>query len=335
MLTSSLFSLPGKLRMGLDLVLPRGHRPTESIGAFVRRRFGQEAVEKIADPLLGGIYVAPADRLSLRATFPRLADLERDKRSLILALRKIPSRGSPFRTLRGGMSALIEALRDRLEETEILTGTEVTTLERKDGGYRVEFEGGGVRADAVILALPGPRAARLVEPFAPELSRRVGSILHVSTATVSLGYSRTESEHLDANGFVIPRGERKRILACTWSSSKFEGRTEPGGLLVRCFVGGFGREDQVQLPAEELIAMARQELEEMMGLTAKPDATKVFRWHKANPIYGIGHLVRVDGIESALEDIPGLYLAGSAYRGVGIPDCIHEAGRLAERIRKS
>lgn len=332
---SGLVSVPGKLRMALDLVLPRGRGGDESISSFVGRRFGREAVEKIAEPLMAGIFVAPADRLSIRATFPRLAELEREKRSLILALRRLPSSGesSPFRTLRSGMSTFVEALRDRIGPAgEVRTSAPARSVSRVGGKWRVEFEGGSLDADHVVLACPAPAAARILADAAPPLATRVRGILYVSTATVTLGYRAPSRQPPEGTGFVIPRRERRRILACTWASLKFEGRAPDGDLLVRCFFGGAGREAEATRPDADLIRIAREELSFLMGLPDEPATAVVFRWPSTNPVYEVGHEARMAAIDECIAAFPGLHLVGAGYRGVGIPDCVREAGRIAERI---
>lgn len=333
---SGLVSLPGKLRMALDLVLPRGRDRDESIGSFVGRRFGREAVEKIAEPLLAGIFVAPADSLSLRSTFPRLAELEREHRSLIWALRRRPSTsvgGSLFRALRGGMSGLVDALRDRLgPAVEVRTSAPARSVSRVGSKWRVDFEGGGIEAEDVVLACPAPAAARLLSEAAPSLAERIGAIPYVSTATVSLGYRAPSFRPPQGTGFVIPRRERRRILACTWSSMKFEGRAPEDGLLVRCFFGGAGREAEATRSDAELIRIAREELSALMGLQDEPAVTAVFHWPATNPIYRVGHEAKMAAIDRTLAAFPGLHLAGAGYRGVGIPDCVRDAAGIALRI---
>jgi oxygen-dependent protoporphyrinogen oxidase len=331
---SGLLSLTGKLRMAMDLVLPRGGKGDESIGSFVGRRFGREAVEKIAEPIMAGIFVAPADRLSLRSTFPRLAELEREKRSLILALRDLPSSPTgPFRALRGGMATLVDVLRDRLGSVEVRTRSPARSVSRVGSRWRIGFDGGDVDADDLVLACPAPVGARLLASAAPGVAERIGRIPYVSTSTVTLGYRSPARRPPEGTGFVIPRRERRRILACTWSSEKFEGRAPEGALLVRCFFGGAGREAEAASSDPDLIRVAREELRDLMGVADEPDVAAVFRWPSTNPIYEVGHEARVAEIEAELARLPGLHLVGAGYRGVGIPDCVRDAGRAAERIR--
>jgi len=335
-LKTRLISWPGKLRMALDLVLPRGHDSgDESVGAFIRRRLGREALEKIADPILGGIHVSDADCLSLTSAFPRLKELERQHRSLILGMRSESSReardaGSPFRTLPGGMVELVSALQAGLQGVELRTRSPVEQISRS---LEVVTAAETIQADAMILALP-PHAARdILRTGHPELAEAMGTIRSVSTATVALAYRDAQpSVALDATGFVISRGESRRILACTWSSRKFAGRAPEGALLVRCFLGGERGEELLRQGDEALVQIARQELSELMGLQDAPVFSVVYRWEKANPVLEVGHPARLKRIESALEASRNLFVAAGGIRGVGIPDCVRDAKNVARLL---
>jgi oxygen-dependent protoporphyrinogen oxidase len=310
-LASGLFSLGGKFRMAMDLILPRGpEMEDESIGAFVRRRLGREALEKLAEPVMAGIYVASADELSLRATFPRFAEMEREHRSLIRALRRAPPSGptSPFVTLRGGMRELVDRLVSRMTGVTFVGGREVVALEP---GWRVRLDGSVMEADVVVLAVPGPCAARLWAG--------VPAIRHVSTATVSLGYRGRLD--LDGTGHVIPRSQRKGMVACTWTSSKFEGRAPADRTLIRCF---YDRTDG------DLARRAHEELREVLPLGGEPEFARAFTWPDASPVYEVGHIRRVEEFEARLP--PGLHVAGAGFHGIGIPDCIRDGRAVARRI---
>jgi oxygen-dependent protoporphyrinogen oxidase len=308
-LKSGLISFGGKLRMGLDLLLPRGPElEDESIGSFVRRRLGQEALEKLAEPIMAGIYAASADELSLRSTFPRFADMEREDRSLIKALRKIPPSGnlSPFLTLRGGISELVDKLVAAMPSAKFIAGeaTRVTA-------GKVTLTEGELEADHVVLAIPAP-AAKKLWPDAPEVK-------YVTTSTVSLCYPRFGD--LEGTGFVIPRGEKRKILACTWTSNKFEGRAPEHRLLVRCFVKG---------DVDDPEALARWEMREMLHAPYEPLFSKVFTWKDRNPVYEVGHARKIAEAEAKLP--PWLHLAGSGFHGAGIPDCIKDGRAVARKI---
>ncbi len=332
-LTTRLLSWKGKLRAGLDLFLPRGEeRDDESLGAFLRRRLGDELVDRIADPLLGGIHAARADRLSLQATFPRLKEIERRHRSLILGMRRAapPAGESPFRTLPGGMGELVESLRAALAGIEIRTEARVEEI---IPGKGILTKHDGMAAQAVVAAMSPPAAAGLFAKSSPALAQALRAIPAVSTATISLAYRRPHpAVSLAATGFLIPRAEKRRILACTWSSRKFAGRAPDGDLLVRAYVGGEGGEELLKGTDELLSGIAREELAAIMGIRETPAFAVVHRWSKANPILEVGHAAKLARIEKVLEECPGVFLTGGGYRGVGIPDCVRDARDTARQV---
>jgi len=340
--TSSLFSLPGKLRMALDLLLPRGGGDDESLGAFVRRRLGAEALERVAQPLVAGIYTADPDDLSLTATMPRFIELERTERSVILglrrALRRAPlpgtsgARWSLFVTFAGGMEELVTTLAARLPAGAVALKQRVSVLERTGGRWRVATsEGGSFDADHVILATEAHATARLTRYVDPALATLVEEIPYASAATVSLGYRRTDVPHvLDGFGFVVPRSEGKALLAGTFASVKYPGRAPEGHVLIRGFLGGMLNAGVLAEDDDALVARARGELRDALGIAAEPVLTRLHRWPASMPQYRVGHLARVETIERALGALPGLSLAGAAYRGVGIADCVHSGEAAAE-----
>jgi oxygen-dependent protoporphyrinogen oxidase len=349
---SSLISPLGKLRMGLDLFIPpRRDDGDESLASFIRRRLGQEALDKIAEPLMAGIHVADPERLSLKSTFPRFVELEQKHGSLIKGMlaqkRRAPGvsangtgrKLSVFMTLRGGLRELVEVLAAHLDG-QLLTNTRAVRLERvpdsaasgSHGRYHVHLDTGQTLvADAVVLAAPAYAAADLVELMHPTLATKLRTIRYVSTATVSLGFRRDEFEHpLDGFGFVVSARDKSRLMACTWTSTKFGNRAPQEHVLVRGFVGGPRNEGLVTLSEEALIELVRDELRQVMGVRARPVVARVYRWPQANPQYDVGHLDRVSEIEVMAATLPGVYLTGSAYRGVGIPDCIEQGQKTAE-----
>ncbi len=340
---SPLFSWPGKLRMALDLVLPRGHDDDESLGAFVRRRLGREALERVAQPLVAGIYTADPDDLSLAATMPRFLELERRERSIVLAMwraaRRAPQAGtsgarwSLFVTFKQGMEEMITALAARLPAGAALVKHRVATLERGGAGWRVAIDGvGPIEADRVIVTSEAHAAARLLRYADPALSTLLAEIPYAGSATVSLGYRRDDVPHpLDGFGFVVPRAERRALIACTFSSVKYPGRAPEGHVLLRGFLGGALDAGTLALDDGALVARTRDELRQALGITAEPVLTRVFRWPAAMPQYHVGHLARIDTIERRLAAHPGLGLAGGAYRGVGIADCVRSAEAAADR----
>ena len=341
--TSSLFSLTGKLRMALDLVLPRGGGDDESLGAFVRRRLGAEALERVAQPLVAGIYTADPDDLSLNATLPRFLELERTDRSIILglrrALRRAPlpgtsgARWSLFVTFAAGMEELVTALAARLPAGAVVLKQRVSALERAGARWQVATsEGSRFDADRVILATEAYATARLTRYLDPALATLVEEISYASAATVSLGYRRADVPHaLDGFGFVVPRSEGKTLLAGTFSSVKYPGRAPESHVLIRGFLGGMLNAGVLAEDDDTLVARARGELREALGIAAEPVLTRLHRWPASMPQYRVGHLTRVETIERALDALPGLSLAGAAYRGVGIADCVHSGEAAAER----
>jgi oxygen-dependent protoporphyrinogen oxidase len=337
--------------MGLDLLIPKRQAQTdESLGSFIRRRLGQEAVEKFAGPVMAGIYVADPDRLSMHSTFPNFVEMEQQHGSLIKAMqiaKKQQAASSTngqaptmFHSLRGGMGRLVEALLPQLKG-DLRLNCQVATLRPVSPGFEITLANSNApsfKTDAVVLAIPAYAAADLVDPLQPQLAAQLRNIRYVSTATVSLGYRRAEvlAQHpLDGFGFLIPKREQRQIIACTWTSTKFNHRAPADGVLLRSFVGGYAQEHLVNLPDETLIALVREELADIMKLTAEPVTHKIFRWEKGNPQYEVGHLERVAEIERLGEQLPGLYFAGSAYRGIGLPDCIKSALTTVDKIFKA
>jgi oxygen-dependent protoporphyrinogen oxidase len=342
-LTSGLFSPAGKLRMALDLVLPRGgHGDDESLGGFVRRRLGAQALERIAQPLVAGIYTADPDDLSLAATMPRFLELERRERSLILGLaraaRRAPRPGtsgarfSLFVSLKAGMGELVEALAGRLPAGAVHLKQRVMGLERAGTRWRVGLvDGPPIEADHVILATEAHAASRLLRYVDPPLAELLQLVTYAGSVTVSLGYRRADVPHpLDGFGFVVPRREGRDLLACTFSSVKYAGRAPEGHVLLRCFLGGALNAGLLERDDDELVRRAREALRSALGIAAEPRLTRLARHPASMPQYAVGHLARVETIERGAAALPGLHLAGSGYRGVGIADCVRAAEAAAD-----
>jgi oxygen-dependent protoporphyrinogen oxidase len=347
-LASSVFSWRGKLRLGLDLILPRGPGAgDESLGSFVRRRLGREALERVAQPLVGGIYTADPDRLSLGATMPRFLALEREHRSLILGLRRTARTGeaagvsgarwSLFVTLAGGMEELVAALAARLPAGTVRLSTPVGAVAPTASGWRVDLGAGPpIDADGVVLAGPVPAMAGIVNAADRPLAGLLEGIPCASSATVTLAYPRARVGHpLDGFGFVVPRVEGRAILACTFSSVKYPGRAPAGFALLRVFVGGAMQADLLARDDRALLKLAHEDVASLLGITGDPVLSRVARHPGAMPQYEVGHLDRVAAIEARLETLPGLALAGGAYRGVGIADCVRSGEAAAERLNSS
>jgi oxygen-dependent protoporphyrinogen oxidase len=342
---SGVFSWRGKLRMGLDLLLPRrASGGDESLGSFVRRRLGREALERVAQPLVGGIYATAPDRLSLAATMPRFLALEREHRSLILALRRATpprdaaaasgARWSLFVTLAGGMEELVAALAARLPAGAVRLGAAVTAVAPSPHGWTVRLAGGAaLAADGVVLAAPAYQVAVMVRDTDAPLARLLGGIGYASSATVTLAYPRAAVRHpLDGFGFVVPGVERRPTIACTFSSVKYPGRAPEGTVLLRVFLGGALQAELLERDDATLARLAHEDVAALLGIRALPILTRLWRHPRAMPQYEVGHLERIAAIETRLGSLPGLALAGGAYRGVGIADCIHSGELAAERL---
>jgi oxygen-dependent protoporphyrinogen oxidase len=341
---SPLFSWPGKLRMALDLVRPRRRGDAdESLGAFVRRRLGREALERVAQPLVGGIYTADPERLSLAATMPRFRELERRHRSVILGLRAAARRApatngnagarySLFVAPADGMEASIEALARRLPEGAVRLRAPVTALARDAGRWRLRAGGETLDADAVIVAAPAYVAGTLLEPLDAALARDLAAIGYASSATVTLAFRTADVPSLRGYGFVVPAVERRALLACTYASRKFPGRAPEGHEVLRAFLGGALHPDLASGDDAALVGLVREELRTLLGVAAAPLLVRVHRHPRAMPQYAVGHLDRVAAIEARVAALPGLALVGGAYRGVGIPDCVRGAEAAADRL---
>jgi len=359
--TTDIFSWPAKLRIALEMFVPRraaDDDTDESLAAFVRRRFGREALERMAQPMVGGIYTADPELLSLRATMPRFIQMERDHGSVIRALLKARRRaeakeqggsiGANGRAARGtsgaryglflsldaGLQLLTDRLAERLPPGTIRAGARVESLTFDEATRRWALQLGGgerVAADAVCLALPAHASARLLRAADPALASELEAIPYASTATVNLAFRRADIPHpLDGFGFVVPHVERRRVIACSFSSVKFAGRAPEGHALLRAFVGGALQPEMFRLDDEAMRRAALEDLRELLGVTAPPLFAQVSRWPRSMAQYAVGHTARMGRVRARLEQLPSLRLAGNAYTGAGIPDCVRE-GRTAAR----
>ena len=352
-ITSPLFSWPAKMRMTVEPFIPaKRDDEDESISDFITRRLGREAADKIGGPLMAGIYVADPARLSLLSTFPQFRAMEKKYGSLIRAMRaaaKRPASGMPmFMSLRDGMGRLIEALVEPIRD-KCLTSIGITAIKRTGdkfalavGGSRSRVTGDtqkrvppGEAFDALILATPLYQAAELMQDMIPQAANALREIRYVSTATVSLGFKlplKGVDQALDGFGFVVPASEKRNLLACTWSSVKFEGRAPQGHVLMRAFVGGEGREEMVDWTDDRLIEVVRGELRSIMDIHDDPVIARVFRWPQGNPQYDVGHADRMKAFMGQIAQVPGLHVAGSGYNGIGLPDCIRSGKEAAEAV---
>ena len=337
-LVSPLISWLGKLRMGLDLVLPRraAGLPEESLAAFVRRRLGREALEAIAQPMVSGIYTADPETLSLAATMPQFLDLERDHRSLILGMmarmkkQKAMAQGASgpryglFLSLEGGLQTLVDALAAKLAGVDVRLNAPAEALRREDDAWVLRAGGQDLRAGRVVLALPAHVAARLApEPLAAELA----AIPYAGVATVNLAFPAAACPALPmAAGFVIPAVEGRSTIACTIAHQKYPGRVPADTVLLRAFVGGALHEDRLDLDDAAMVAATLADLRLYLGALPEPRLARVHRWPKAMAQYVLGHRERLQRLRALTP--PGLHLVGNGYEGVGIPDVAAQAARV-------
>jgi oxygen-dependent protoporphyrinogen oxidase len=328
---SALLSPEGKARFAAepDVPVAPGHED-ESVASFVSRRFGREAYEALVEPLMTGIYGGDGDRLSLQSTFPQLRVIELEHGSLLRGLSApAPHDRPPFLSLRDGMGALPAALRGGFERTRVLTGQRALRVVE---GFELELEDGEtISADGLLLATPAFVTAELLAELDPDLAAAHTEIPYASSVVVTLGFSRADVVPLDGYGYVVPRSEGSDVLACTWSSQKWEGRAPDGAVLLRVYAGRFGGRDVTVDADDELVGLARAEVS-FLDVTAEPVLTRVQRWPWGMPQYLLGHPERLERIEQELAAHPGLALAGAAYRGVGIPDCIASGEAAAAAI---
>lgn len=333
-----LFTWPGKIRMGMEMVIPKKDGgEDESIGSFMRRRFGQEAVDYLAEPLLAGIHAGDVDRLSIRALFPRFLETEQRFGSLLRHFRAHPtprSKDGAFKSLPGGLGEMIAALERVLPADCIRRNTVVKSVRAEAGGYVVETTSGEMlRARAVISATPAFVAARTLASVAPNTAQRCGDIPYASAATVAMAFNRDQISHsLAGSGWVVPRVEATGIMAGTWLSSKWPGRAPEGKALLRAFFGGARDPKALEKTDAELIDTALQAMRPLIGISGAPLFTRVYRWENANAQHEVGHLDRIAAIDRDLPNHPGLFVTGSGFRGVGIPDCVADARATARKV---
>lgn len=331
--------------MGMEPFVRRAKQGVdESLAGFVRRRMGSELLNKIAGPLMAGIHAGDPERLSLRSTFPMFADMEQADGSLVLGMLKrkkaqagkaiTANRPSMFTTLAGGLQQLPDAIVRQLNPQFLRVNCRVQSLVLEGQQYRIALaDGSSLLADNVVFTTPAYATADIIQTLDPALAETLRAIRYVSTSTVSLGFRRSEITcPLNGFGFIVPATEGRRINACSWSSTKFNHRAPEDCVLMRVFVGGALAENLAEQDEAALIELARRELREILGITAIPVLAKAYRWHRSNPQYEVGHSKLLSAIDHAVEAHVGLYLAGAAYRGSGIPDCIQSGRNTALNI---
>ncbi|HEX3015829.1 MAG TPA: protoporphyrinogen oxidase [Desulfobacteria bacterium] len=351
---SPLISWPGKLRMGLDFILPRRKEQSdESLASFVTRRLGKEALDKIGEPLIGGIHGSNSQTMSLKASFPRFLKMEADYRSLIVAMlaarhksAKQKQKTQPlkpgekkktyFMSFKGGMSDLVNGIVAKLDPAKVLTGCKVNAIEKLAADkYRVAIEGREpLEADAVIITSPAWDTAELLANLDHDVAVKLREIPQASSATINLIFKRKDVPgDLGSFGFVIPASEKQQLNALTYSSVKWDYRVPDATYVsIRTFVGGGRNQELALLPDEQLIDIAKRELAKIIGLRGEPVLARVNHWTEARPQYVLGHLDRIKFIDDKLAAAnPGIALAGASYRGIGVPDCINDGLKAVEQ----
>ncbi len=343
LLRSDLFSWRGKTRMLADLVLPRGTGEDESLESFVVRRLGREALDRVAEPLIAGIHAAEPETMSLKASFPRFLEMERSHRSLILAARAstapspTPTTPSHFASFRLGMGSLVDGLLRAIDGVEIRTGVAASRMTRSGDRFRVGLDDGSpdLVTSGVVLAAPASTAARLLSDLAPGATATLAETRQVSTAGITMAFEDEDLPELSGTGFVVPPVQGRRITGVTYLSRKWAGRAPTGHSLLRVFVGGRRGQDLIRSGAETLVEVAAGEVGSMLGVTAPPLRTWVKTWPGGLHQYTMGHLDRVARAEREVSSIGAIELAGAAFHGIGLNECIDSGDRAASRLLAS
>lgn len=337
MLTTLLFSFGTKLRMAQELFSARRNEPEdESVGEFVRRHFGQEMVDRVAEPLLAGVYGGNSERLSVRAVLPRFAEMERESGSLVRATLKAKAKrlgGKPqplFTSLKNGMQQMVDALVNALPKSSLQLGQKNLLLRPVNEDWQLENGGIQEKFQAVLLAVPALAAAEILRQFHPGLIEGLRRIEYTSSVAVALAYENIELPA--GHGFLVPRSEGRKLMACTFVHKKFPYRAPDGKQLLRCFFSSSRLSDLLSYSDDDFAAMARQELKDILGISALPIFARTFRWDRAMAQYETGHLERVAAMEKIMGGMPGFYIIGNSLHGIGVPDCIKSARLAVEQI---
>jgi oxygen-dependent protoporphyrinogen oxidase len=339
-LSTRLLGPSAKLRALMELALPRGPGGEESIAAFVSRRFGAGVARTVVDAMVAGIFAGDAERLSIRSAFPKIWDLERTDRSVILGAIKQMRRDGKARgsgkifSFDDGVQVLTDAMAGKLADLKLKTTVE--TISRDGDGLKIAIadESGRreIQASAAVIALPAYAAAGVLKTIAPGVAGILSTILYAPVAVVHLGY-RTEDAGRsgDGFGFLVPRSEPVRILGCIFATTIFPGRAPSGRSLLTAFVGGAREPTLVSLPDDELVSLVSGELTRILG-AGRPVFHRVVKHERAIPQYEIGHGARLAALDAVLAGVPGVSLAGNAYRGIGVADCVREAPIVARSV---
>ncbi|WP_053365494.1 protoporphyrinogen oxidase [Bacillus sp. FJAT-27245] len=343
-ITTGLFSIPGKIRAAADFILPKSPAgKDQALGHFFRRRLGNEVVENLIEPLLSGIYAGDIDKMSLMSTFPQFYQVEQKYRSLILGMKKTTpsaarqpaapakSKGGGFLTFRTGLQSFVDAIESKLEPNSVLKGFKVTNIVKEDGFYEINLANGEpIIADCVISAVPHHVAQSVFSeyPFFEPLK----SIPSTSVATVAMAFPESAiKKDIEGTGFVVSRNADYTITACTWTHKKWAHAAPPGKALLRCYVGRAGDDTVVDLSDDKIVRIVLEDLNKTMEITEKPEFVVISRWKDSMPQYTVGHRQRLETLRRHVsEELPGVYLAGASYEGVGLPDCIDQ-GEAAVR----
>jgi oxygen-dependent protoporphyrinogen oxidase len=344
---SSLFSWSTKLRMARELLHPpRPMQTDETVAELVERHFGAEVVDRLADPLLSGVYGGDAAKLSARAVLPRFVEMEEKYGSLSRAMlaahkKMMATRKHPppplFTSLQDGMQQMVDAIAARLDPESIRLRTHILRVYPEDSSWRVAVEmNGEERFDAVLIATPANVAGTLLDGVDRGLARNLRNITYSSSITVTLGYYKQQLAGLPPGfGFLVPRSEGTRMLACTFVHNKFPHRAPEDKGILRCFLGGARDEAVLSLSDDEVLETVHRELRDILKLDARPIFARVYRWRGAMAQYEPGHIARVQRIEKRVSEIPGLALAGNAYHGIGVPDCIRSGMEAANALAQA
>jgi oxygen-dependent protoporphyrinogen oxidase len=340
LVTTPLLGWGTKVRMGLELLwAPRPPKGDQSVAEFIRQHYGAEAVDYLAEPLLSGIYGGNPRELSVTSVLPRFVTLAREYGSLtrgVLAERakaRNPS-GPPaplFRTLKGGLSQMTDALTVAIQKLVVVHQARAQAVERAPGGFRVRVADEWLEAEHLVIATEAHSGAALLRAVDARLSELLGSVPYSSSMTVALGFDAKDfAQAPEGHGFLVPKKERQRLMACTWVGMKFPYRVPEGKIVARCFLGGMEDAEVLAEPDEAVTAIVTRELEEIAGVHAQPKFVRIARWPRSMAQYTVGHPQRLAEMEARAAAIPGLHLAGNAYEGIGIPDCIRMGKRAAE-----
>ena len=340
---SPLFSLRTKWKMASEWFHPpHKAKGDETVASFVERHYGAEMVDRLADPLLSGVYGGEASNLSLRAVLPRFAEMESKYGSLgqgmlaarkkMMQMSKAPARPL-FTSLKDGMQQLVDAVLARLPEENLRPGAAVNAIRPSDGGWLLKTGDASEHFDAVIVATPARAAAKLLQEASPVLASELAGIEYSSSITVTLGYGPNVRSSLPPGfGFLVPRSQGKRMLAATFVHNKFPHRAPDNRALIRCFLGGARDEQIMNASEDEIVRIVRTELRQILGLTAEPLFVRLYKWKAAMAQYAVGHLDRLQRIQQAVRNLPGLALAGNGYSGIGVPDCVRSGSEAVATV---